>query len=253
MEERSPDSDPSSESHAPERRLGTRALLVFGAAFLSAVGFAVVVLLVTSKFDPLLRLDRNTADDLHEFAVRHKAFTGLMRLISNLGSSLAWWIIMVPVMGWLLYRKLRRLALFVLVTTLGSTVLNNLIKLVVDRARPVLPDPVASAGGKSFPSGHTQAAVVGYGILLSVFIPVVPRRWRPVVVAAACVMALSIGFSRIALGVHYLSDVMGAYLVGTVWLLGMVAAFRAWRREEGKPAAAVTEGLEPEERDQIAP
>ena len=61
------------------------------------------------------------------------------------------------------------------------------------------------------------------------------------------------GFARIALGVHYLSDVIGAVLIGTVWLIGMVSAFQTWRREEGKPVADVDEGLEPEHRERLKP
>jgi undecaprenyl-diphosphatase len=145
------------------------------------------------------------------------------------------------------------LAIFVAVTAVGSSLLNNVVKLSVHRARPHLSDPVAVAAGKSFPSGHAQAAIVGYGILLAVFLPVIGRRWRPLAIAVAALLVLLIGFSRIALGVHYLSDVIGAYLIGTVWLIGMVTAFRTWRRELGKPVADLDEGLEPEHRDQLAP
>jgi undecaprenyl-diphosphatase len=141
----------------------------------------------------------------------------------------------------------------VVVTVVGSSLLNNVVKLAVHRARPHLSDPVAVAAGKSFPSGHSQAAIVGYGVLVAVFLPIIPRRWRPVAVIVATLLTLLIGFSRISLGVHYLSDVIGAYLIGTVWLIGMISAFRTWRREEGKPVGDVGEGLEPEHREQLAP
>jgi membrane-associated phospholipid phosphatase len=241
------------DPHASEKRFGTRAVIVFVLAFVLAVLFAVVVLLVSAKFDPLLRLDRNTANELHGYAVPHHAFTRLMKLASDIGTSAAWAVILLPVIAWLLFRKLRRLALFVAVTMIGNTALNNLIKLTVKRARPHLTDPVAAAGGNSFPSGHSQSAIVGYGILLAVFIPVIPRRWRPLAVGLAAALVLLIGFSRIALGVHYLSDVIGAYLIGLLWLLGMIGAFRAWRRDEGEPPAPVSEGLEPDKRDELAP
>ena len=55
----------------------------------------------------------------------------------------------------------------------------------------------------------------------------------------------------IALGVHYLSDVIGGYLIGLVWLLGMISAFRAWRRDEGKAVADLGEGLEPESSQRL--
>jgi membrane-associated phospholipid phosphatase len=100
-----------------------------------------------------------------------------MRVITDTGPSLGWIVILVPVFDWLLYPRLRRLAGFVGVTALGSALLNNTIKLVVGRARPHVADPVATAIGKSFPSGHTEAALVGYGILL---LPDRARRALPV-------------------------------------------------------------------------
>jgi membrane-associated phospholipid phosphatase len=62
--------------------------------------------------------------------------------------------------------------LFVTVALLGGQALNVLVKTLVHRVRPVLPDPVAHAGGLSFPSGHAQAAMVGYGVLVLVIGPV---------------------------------------------------------------------------------
>jgi undecaprenyl-diphosphatase len=106
----------------------------------------------------------------------------------------------------------------------------------VNRARPSLEDPVAQAAGLSFPSGHAQAAVVSYAVLLIVCAPMLRRGRRRIAVAAAALMVLAIGFSRIALGVHYPSDVLGGYVLGTAWVLAMTAAFGAWRRERGPGA-----------------
>ncbi len=231
------------------RRFGVRTAI----AFCCALVFAVLAALVRSAAGPVLRTDRRTDDSLHGFALRHSGFTSVMRLVSDTGSTLAWLIILTPVVLWLLHRRLLKLAAFVAVTAIGSTLLNNLVKLLVGRARPHLTDPVAVAAGKSFPSGHSQAAIVGYAILVAVFLPAVPRSRRPWLVVAAAAMVALIGFSRIALGVHYLSDVIGAYLIGTAWFLGMAGAFGAWRREEGKPAPEVSKGLEPEQGDRLAP
>ena len=66
-------------------------------------------------------------------------------------------------------------------------------------------------------------------------------------------MVALIGFSRIALGVHYLSDVIGGIVLGAAWLLAMTAAFSAWRRAERKPAVQPDTGLEPEHRERLTP
>jgi membrane-associated phospholipid phosphatase len=234
-------------------RFGRRALLSFTTVLVTAVAFAILLMLVKSKSSGVLRIDNSVADELHEFVRTHRTFTSAMRFASNLGSTLAWWIILLPVIGWLGYRRLPRLAAFVAVTAIGSSLLNNTIKLAVDRARPHLADPVASASGMSFPSGHAQAAIVGYGILILIFLPAISRRMRPWAVAIASLVVLLIGFSRIALGVHYFSDVIGGFLVGGAWLFAMTVAFSAWRTDEGKPPVHPSEGLEPEQHDRITP
>jgi membrane-associated phospholipid phosphatase len=234
-------------------RFGARSILTFAAVFIAAVPFAIVVALVTTSSPSLLRVDRGMSNDLHRFAGAHPGFASAMRTISSVGSPSAWWILLTPVFAWLLYRRLPRLAVFVALTAIGSSLLNRLIKATVDRARPHFVDPIATAAGKSFPSGHAQSAVVGCGILVLVFLPIVHRRARPWLLAAASLVVLLIGFSRIALGVHYLSDVIGAYLIGLAWLLAMTAAFSAWRREERKPPVQAGHGLEPEQGDRLAP
>ena len=226
-----------------DRTFGIHALLAFGAVLLAAVPFALLVVAVRSSSGPVLRLDHTTSNVLHDYAVRHPAFTTAMRAVSNV-DAVVWWVVLIPVAGWLLYRQCNRLAAFVAVTAIGSTLLNRAIKIVVGRSRPVLDHPVATAAGKSFPSGHTQSAVAGCAILLLVFLPSIRRPLRPGAVGAAAGAVALIGFSRIALGVHYLSDVLGAIVVGAAWVLAMTAVFSAWRRDPGGTPADLTEDLQ---------
>ncbi|MEA2685143.1 MAG: undecaprenyl-diphosphatase, partial [Actinomycetota bacterium] len=87
---------------------------------------------------------------------------------------------------------------------------------------------------------------VVYGTLLLVFLPLIARRWRPLVIAAAAGLVLAIGFSRLALGVHYLSDVVGGIILGLAWLATSTAAFSIWRVERGRRPVKPMEGVEPE-------
>jgi membrane-associated phospholipid phosphatase len=232
---------------------GTHAVLAFVAVGLVAIPFALLIVFVRAKAEPVFDIDNDTATSLNSFAVGHPWFTSAMKAVSLVGSPTGWWIVLTPVFAWLLYRRLPRLAAFLAVTALGSSLLNTLVKTTVDRARPHLPEAVATAHGMSFPSGHTQAATVGCGVLVLIFLPAVRRgRRRWLYVAATLVVAL-IGFSRVALGVHYVSDVVGGVIIGIAWLLAMTAAFSAWRREEHKPPTRGTEGLEPEQRQRLRP
>lgn len=229
----------------PERRFGIRALVAWVALALVAVPFGLLFFLVQDEWGPLARADAGARDDLHDYAVDHDGFVTAMKALSDTGSTVAYLVVFGAVCGWLLWRRLPRLTVFVVVTVAGSSLLNQVVKMSVDRSRPVLPDPVAHASGLSFPSGHAQAALVGYSVLLFVFLPLLRSIWRGVAVAVAVLMVLAIGFSRVALGVHYFSDVLAGYVLGAAWLLAMAAAFDAWRLERGRTTADLDQGVEP--------
>lgn len=240
----------SSVEHAT--RFGARSVLAAVALALVAVPFALVLLLVEDKWPPLLQADVGTSDSLHGYAVTHAGFVRAMQLVSDSGSALAWVVVLAAVVVWLLWRRLPILALFVVITGIGSSLLNTVVKSSVHRLRPVLTNPVAHEPGLSFPSGHAQAAIVGYSVLLLVFLPVMHGAWRKAGIALAVLMVLAIGFSRIALGVHYLSDVLGGFVLGGAWVAAMAAAFNALRVERGRRPVDLSEGLEPEQSPRLA-
>jgi undecaprenyl-diphosphatase len=228
---------------ASDVRFGARAVLAATALTLVAVPFGLLLFLVQDKWRPLLTVDDGARDDLHGYAVGHQWFVTAMKVISTAGSSSMYLLVFGVVAGWLAWRRHPRLAAFVVVTMVGNSLLNSVVKAAVNRARPVLPDPVAHAPGVSFPSGHAQAAVVAYSVLLLVFLPSLREPWRRIAVVVAVLMVLAIGFSRVALGVHYASDVLAGYVLGAAWVTAMTAAFSAWRRERGKSRVEPTEGL----------
>jgi undecaprenyl-diphosphatase len=198
---------------------------------LVSIPFAILTVLVTSQSHALARVDDGVTNALHGYAIAHPTFTHAMLDVSAAAGPAGWWLVLTPVFVWLLITRRIRLAAFVAVTAIGSSLLNLLIKTVVDRARPHLVDPVTTAAGKSFPSGHTQSATVGFAILILVFSCLVPRAARVWLWIAGALCVALIGFSRIALGVHYLSDVVGGLVIGSAWVIVMTAAFSAWRRD----------------------
>jgi membrane-associated phospholipid phosphatase len=230
---------------------GVRGILAGLALGLVAVPFGLLLFLVEDKWPPLLRADDGARDDLHAFALQHRWFVVAMETLSTIGR---WWMylpVFLAIAGWLLWRRLTRLAVFVAVTVGVSPGINDLVKSVVHRARPVLANPVAHESGASFPSGHAQAAVVGYAVLLLVFLPVLHGAVRRVAICVAVLMVLGIGLSRVALGVHYVSDVLAGYLLGAAWVAAMIASFNIWRQKEGLPRTHPEEGLEPEHANRL--
>jgi membrane-associated phospholipid phosphatase len=101
----------------------------------------------------------------------------------------------------------------------GGMLFNLLLKFIFRRARPVLDHPIVHTTSYSFPSGHTMAATMLYGFLaLFAFSHFRNKYWRGLVFLAAGSVVALVGFSRIYLGAHYLSDVLGAFTAGLAWL-----------------------------------
>jgi undecaprenyl-diphosphatase len=161
--------------------------------------------------------------------------------------------------GWaatvvLALRRQWRLAIYLLVTGAGALILDPVLKSLVGRLRPVLAHPIAHGTGDSFPSGHSLGSIVCYGAILLVFLPAARGRWRPAFITVIVALIALIGISRILLGVHYLSDVVGAWAIGITWLGVTAFAFELARSAAGRPVTdPVSEGLEPEARADLKP
>jgi undecaprenyl-diphosphatase len=117
----------------------------------------------------------------------------------------------------------------------GGMLLNAGVKHLVQRARPHFDDPVMTLTSYSFPSGHTAGAALFYGFLTAlVFAHSGLRRWRVAMATVAVVMVLLVGLSRIYLGMHYFTDVVGAIVLAVLWLGLCLSGVRAlWRRGGG--------------------
>ena len=114
----------------------------------------------------------------------------------------------------------------------GGMLLNRLLKYAFHRPRPFFDNPLLTLTGYSFPSGHTMMATVLCGVVAAYLISKTPN-WRlriAVVLVVGCLISL-VGFSRIYLGAHYLSDVVAAIAEGLAWLsLCLTAVYSVWRK-----------------------
>jgi undecaprenyl-diphosphatase len=153
---------------------------------------------------------------------------------------------------WLWSRGARRLATWAVTTAIIGGVLGGVVKVIVSRTRPAFEQPVAHASGYSFPSGHALNSFLCTGVLILVFLPVLSRSGRSLAYVLGAAIVLLTGFDRVALGVHYVSDVVAGWIVALACLAGTAGAFEIWRREHGRPASTPSEGVDPDAADEMA-
>jgi undecaprenyl-diphosphatase len=238
--------EPIAERVGPAGRYGLRVTLLAAAFVLVTVPFALLLFEVVAK-GPLVRIDAAVADWMNGWVHGLPWLVHVLEVISWFGLPpwLGTFVTVGAVFVW--WRGRHRLAAYLVVTVVGGSLVDTLVKVLVDRPRPLVDHPLDTAFGTSFPSGHAMASTVAYGAVLLVFLPVLGRRHRPVAIAVAVTIVLAIGSSRLLLGVHFLSDVVGGYVLGVAWLLASTAVFEIWRKEEGeRPATRLAEGVEPE-------
>ncbi len=207
-------------------------LLVFAAMTLLLGQLADEVL----KGEPLTIVDVELTDWLHRH--RSRRVTMVFWVLTYLGSTAAAVGLSLAAVITLARRRKKYWLTTFLVSVFGGILLNWLLKFAFQRERPQLDDPIFSFTGYSFPSGHTMTATVLYGALAALLVSHT-ERWlhRFLIVLAAGLIILLVGFSRIYLGAHYLTDVIGAMAEGLAWLsLCFTATYSLWRhRNQSKP------------------
>ena len=184
---------------------------------------------------------------------RSPALDALALAGAALGSGAAVWVVLAAGTAFLWRSRHRWSLLLLWISLLGARLLSRLLKAVFDRPRPALVDGDLEVFGlrftfpetASFPSGHALTAAVVYGTLAYLVVRLEPtRRMRRATLAAAAVLILGIGFSRLYLAVPYPSDVVAGYLAGFAWATWCALGIEAVRYFGGR-----TPGVREAERD----
>jgi undecaprenyl-diphosphatase len=165
----------------------------------------------------------------------------IMRDITALGGVAVLGLLGLSVCGYLALLHRYDLMLLVIVSVGGAILLNYLLKLGFDRPRPELVPHLTEAYQTSFPSGHSMSSAATYLTLGAMMARVQPRlRLKVYFLALAITVMVLVGFSRVYLGVHWPSDVLGGWAAGSVWALlcWLLAWWIAqWRRPTPDVAA----------------
>ncbi|MFE9625150.1 phosphatase PAP2 family protein [Streptomyces sp. NPDC006527] len=191
-----------------------------------------LLILVWAEWHPLMSVDGDVSRTTHRWAVADPDVTQTFRILTDwVWDPLTMRLLCAAVAVWLVWRRSAWWTAAWLVTTSAvGTLLQQGLKAAVDRARPVWTDPVDSAHYAAFPSGHALTATVVLGLLLWLLYRHGVGRvvWRTAV-AVAVVSVVGVGLTRVWLGVHWPSDVLGGWLMGTAVVALAIAAHLRWR------------------------
>ncbi|MBK3578140.1 phosphatase PAP2 family protein [Streptomyces sp. MBT65] len=193
---------------------------------------ALLLTLVAIEWRPLVDLDERIARTTHRWAVEDHGITRACRILTDwIWDPLTLRLVCAVTMVWLVWRRSAWwTALWLAATCALGTLLQQGLKALVGRPRPVWPDPVDSAHYAAFPSGHAMTATVVCGLLLWLLHDYGAGRavWRTTM-ALAVISVAGVGLTRVWLGVHWPSDVVGGWLLGASVVAVAVGAYERWR------------------------
>jgi undecaprenyl-diphosphatase len=170
--------------------------------------------------------------------------------VTALGGVTVLTLVTLAVCGFLALVRHFRSLLLVLGSTVGGAVLNSTLKALFARPRPVVVPHLAEAYAPSFPSGHAMLSAIVYLTLGALLAQLTERRWlKAYVLGVAVLLSFLVGLSRVFLGVHYLTDVLGGWMAGLAWALFTALVARAAKRRSPALREEVHRGADaPEER-----
>jgi undecaprenyl-diphosphatase len=204
--------------------------------------FVVFAVLAEVPLPALRHVDALAPTAGHRLLLHDSSLRIAARVVTDVGSPLAVDIVAaVAVAAWLIARHWR-VAAVVAVARLGELATESAVKAIVHRPRPNLLPQLTSASGTSFPSGHTAGSAATYGAIVVLLCAALGTRGRVGAVVGVAVFVAAVGTSRVLLGVHYPTDVLGGAALGLCWVA--VAFALPWRPVTRRAATDQANGLD---------
>ncbi|MFF8195608.1 phosphatase PAP2 family protein [Streptomyces bobili] len=207
-------------------RTAVRAAIALGLCSL------LLLILVAAEWHPLLSVDGDVSRTTHRWAVADPDVTQAFRILTDwVWDPLTMRLLCAAVALWLVWRRAAWwTAVWLITVSAVGTILQQGLKAALDRERPVWTDPVDSAHYAAYPSGHALTATVVLGLLLWLLHRhgAGPVLWRTAM-SVAVVSVVGVGLTRVWLGVHWPTDVLGGWLMGAMLVSLAIAAHVRWR------------------------
>lgn len=142
------------------------------------------------------------------------AVTKILKVLTHFGD----WMIMIPISIGIIIKS-RKCGILVSINLISIFILNQTMKLIFNRPRPE-GNRLIEVSGYSFPSGHSMVSMAFYGLLIYlVYKNIKNRKLKYIICVLLTLLIMVIGVSRIYLGVHYATDVMGGFLISLAYLI----------------------------------
>jgi undecaprenyl-diphosphatase len=196
-------------------------LTIFVIVFLLLLGTFVGITDAIVKSTPIVQIDNNFANFL--YSLRTPFWAKVFYFITNLASPV---FIAIPVLVSLVYLYLKKEIAYLyalILTFVGTEGSVFLLKIFINRTRPGASIAYYLEGSQSFPSGHSAVAIAVFGFIIYYLIHhLMGKDKKYILLILGTIFIGLIGFSRLYLGVHFLSDVIGGFLIGGLWLVAGV-------------------------------
>ena len=193
----------------------------------SFVVLAVLGLGVRADFGPQLRIDGVVSEALYAGDHRAAALTTLLDVLTAPGLSWFRFVVFLPVVVWLVLQRAWWTVAWVVTAIVLIGPLNTLLKHFFGRVRPDFAEGGARLESLSYPSGHSSGIATLVTVALVLAWPLLAGRARHVALAAGAALVVLVGLTRMWLGVHFLSDVLGGWALGLGWSLLTAVLFGA--------------------------
>ncbi len=210
-------------------KLNAHLISAFLVALVSILGFSCMAIFISDH--KIVNFDQTIISFIQGY--ESPSLTLVMKFFTYLGAFPAVMVLFI-VVSYYLYIVLKHQAEFWLFATviIGTAIFNQILKLLFHRARPEF-HRLIEAGGYSFPSGHAMTAFAFYGIVaFLLWRHIATRNGRTVLIFASIIFIVMIGTSRIYLGVHYPSDIVGGYFASGLWLTIVIWFYQRYKEKQ---------------------